>query len=182
MENKMDSIINGLTDYVMKKAMIEEDYSISDYDLSRVYLDVGGDTDNYTIRMWDMRLGYIRFSLFRKEDNHGIEVLSSKVYTYNDDYTSIEEFNEYFVENILRFGFDCFETSPIQAENYADFLIDNYILPITEWNEEIIKEKNHRTVFFWYLNYIYYLNFDADNAMGQATDDIYNFFQSMELK
>jgi hypothetical protein len=178
--DELDTMIANFTAYVMEQAEITEEYRISDYDLSRVYLDVGNNIDNYTIRMWDMRIGYIRYSLFRQEDNHGIEILSSKTYFFETD-ISEEEFNEYFVSCALRYGFNYFETSSIEAENYATYIIDNFILPITEWNEEIIKENNHKTVFFWYLNYLYYLNFDKDNAVGRYTDFIYQFFDSIEL-
>lgn len=97
-------------------------------------------------------------------------------------FESEDEFNEYFVDNVLRYGLDCFETSDNPIDNLADNLIESCILPITKWNPEIVREKNHRTVMFWYLNYVYYLNFEKDTPAGMATDDIYHFFDSMELE
>ncbi len=96
-------------------------------------------------------------------------------------FESEEQFNEYFVDNVLRNGLDCFETSEIEADNLANDLIENYIIPITEWDAEIVRQKNHKTIMFWYLNRLYYLNFDKDNAVGMETDEIYQFFDSIEL-
>ena len=96
-------------------------------------------------------------------------------------FESEEQFNEFFVENVLWNGLDCFETSEVEADNLANDLIENYIIPITQWDAEIVRQKNHKTIMFWYLNYLYYLNFDKDNAVGRYTDFIYQFFDSIEL-
>ena len=78
----MDKLISDFTDFVMKKAKIKE-YKIRDYDLSRVYLDVEDGIDNYTIRMWQLVEGAIRYSLFRQEGNHGVSVIESEVYIFD---------------------------------------------------------------------------------------------------
>ena len=96
-------------------------------------------------------------------------------------FNSEDEFNAYFVEEVLRNGLDCFETSEVEADNLANDIIEHYIIPITQWDAEIIRHKSHKTVMFWYLNYVYYMNFDNDTVAGMATDDIYQFFDSMEL-
>lgn len=97
-------------------------------------------------------------------------------------FESEEQFNEYFVDMVLRYGLECFETSDNEADNLANDIIENYILPITEWDEEVIRATNHKTVFFWYLHRLYYLFFDTDTSIGEATNDIYEFFDSLVLK
>ena len=96
-------------------------------------------------------------------------------------FDSEDSFNEYFIEMVLKYGLDCFETSENEVDNLANDIIESYIIPITQWDAEIVRQKNHRTVMFWYLNYVYYMNFDKDTPAGMATDDIYQFFDSMEL-
>ena len=82
MKYTLDNLMKDFTAFVMKQAKIE-DYKIRDYDIDRVYLDVGGETDNYTIRMWNMTKTFIVFSLFRMENDCGKEVLSSQIYRIN---------------------------------------------------------------------------------------------------
>ena len=80
---EMDKLIQDFTDYVMEKAQIKENYNIRDYDLDRVYLDVGDSTDNYTIRMWCLNKSFIRYTLFRTVENYGVPVIESQVYRIN---------------------------------------------------------------------------------------------------
>lgn len=70
-------------DCVVSHAGLKEkgDYKILDYDLDRIYLAVNGNENNYTIRTWDIREDYIRYSVFENLENCGREIVSCQVYT-----------------------------------------------------------------------------------------------------
>ena len=47
------------------------DYKILDVDLSRVYLAIDSDVNNYNIRMWNISNSHIDFTIFKLVEDHG---------------------------------------------------------------------------------------------------------------
>lgn len=86
------------------------------------------------------------------------------------------EFNSYFVANVLNANsLECFD------DEKARYLITEFIIPITEWEQDVIESTNIKTVMFWYLMRVFYLNFEKDTAAGIMTDEIYQFFDGLVL-
>ena len=56
---------------------------VLDYDLDRIYLAVDCESNNYNIRMWDIRDNVIRYSLFELIGDCGKAIIESKNYFFN---------------------------------------------------------------------------------------------------
>lgn len=90
---------------------------------------------------------------------------------------SEEEFNYFFVMRVLESNsLECFD------EETARYLIDAVILPITGWEKEVVEEANIKTVMFWYLMRIFYLDNDRETLAARMIDEIYLFFDGLYLK
>jgi len=78
----MNKEIIDFVKYVVSEANIDNDnITILDFDLDRVYLAVDSKENNYTIRMWNISEYGIRFSLY-KDGEIAEEIIKSKYYNF----------------------------------------------------------------------------------------------------
>lgn len=69
---------------VMEKAGIDINrVCILDNDLSRIYLAVDGNENNYNIRMWNIKEQCIEYTLFKLLEDYGEEVIKGEYFYTN---------------------------------------------------------------------------------------------------
>ena len=93
-------------------------------------------------------------------------------------FRSTDEFHDWFLSTVTMNS----ETLDEAASKIDDAIIDDWIIPITEWNPEIIHEVDKNTVIYWYLLQLLYLyGYDKDPVVDYYYDDIYQFLDRMVL-
>ena len=87
------------------------------------------------------------------------------------------EFHDYFLSTVLNAG-----SLNEAAAAIDDAIIDDWIIPLTEWNPEIVHEVNKQTVIYWYLLQLLYLyGNDKDPVVDFYYNDIYHFLDGIIL-
>lgn len=90
-------------------------------------------------------------------------------------YENEEEFNNSFVEEILDWDFR------IDDDTMCDW-VNNAILPLTGWENNLVPSVGYKTICYWYLLQLFYVNFERDTEIGRRTEDIYALLQTLEVK
>lgn len=78
--NKLMAFVN---DVCNEAGLNNKTVKVIDVDLDRIYLSVDSESNNYNIRMWDIRPNVIRYSLFELVGNCGKAIVNSKNYFFN---------------------------------------------------------------------------------------------------
>jgi len=88
------------------------------------------------------------------------------------------EFHDWFLSTVT---IHC-ETLDEAAAAIDDSIIDDWIIPLTEWNPEIVHAVNKQTVIYWYLLQLLYLyGNDTEPVVDYYYDEIYQFLDRLVL-
>ena len=93
-------------------------------------------------------------------------------------FQSTDEFHDWFLSTVTM---NC-STLDEAAAAIDDTIIDDWIIPLTEWNPELVHEVSKQTVIYWYLLQLLYLyGNDNDPVVDYYYDNIYELLEMLVL-
>ena len=93
-------------------------------------------------------------------------------------FQSTDEFHDWFLSTVTM---HCNTLDEAEAV-IDDSILDDWIIPLTDWSPEAIHKANKKTVIFWYLLRLMYLYSEGyDPIIDYYYDDIFLFLDSQNL-